>query len=131
MKHVVFVATLFALVAMPFAQTKSAPCDFSGIWHTEDEGMILTFTAKDSLFVTSPSDETIKGKGTYAKTSDSTFTATIKNDDLTIKMTYLYRWKGVDTVSAKAILFTINDESVEQPQEWMNMVRSSDRKPKR
>jgi len=123
MKHVVFITALFALAAMSFAQTKPAPRDFTGTWHTEDEGMILTFTAKDSLFVTSPSDETIKGKGTYTATSDSTFTATIKNDDLTIKMTYLYRWKGADTVSAKAILFTINDDPVEQPQEWMNMVR--------
>ncbi|MBN1309311.1 MAG: hypothetical protein JXA18_15410 [Chitinispirillaceae bacterium] len=119
------ILALCAMAAFSSAEkNKTAPPvdRLHGTWCTGEEGMVLRFSTGDSLFVTSTSDETIQGVGKYQRT-DSTFTATLLNDEVTLTMRYLYRWKGADTVEAKATFFTINDEAVEHPQEWMSMVR--------
>jgi hypothetical protein len=124
MKKSILVA-LCLLSAIAFAEKRktSVPDDrFHGTWCTGEEDMMLRFSAKDSLFVTSASDESVQGKGKYTRT-DSTFAATLRNGETTLAMQYLYRWKGTDTVEAKATLFTINGETVEHPEEWMSMVR--------
>ena len=124
MKKSILVA-LCLLSALAFAEKKktSASADrLHGTWCTGEEGMMLRFSVKDSLFVTSASDESVQGRGKYTRT-DSTFAATLQNGETTLALRYLYRWKGTDTVEAKATLFTINGEVVEHPEEWMNMVR--------
>ncbi|MBN1575595.1 MAG: hypothetical protein JW913_03530 [Chitinispirillaceae bacterium] len=127
----IMILVLCVMAAFSWAERKkTAPADkLHGTWCTGEEGMVLRFSG-DSLFVTSTSDETIQGVGKYQRT-DSTFAATLLNDEVTLKMRYLYRWKGSDTVEAKATLFTINDEAVEHPQEWMSMVRCGERKTKK
>ena len=94
----------------------------TGTWCTGDAGMLLTFTEPDSLTVKSTSDESMGGSGSYLHT-DSTFSAALTNGDLTLAMKYRYRWLGRDTIEAKAIMFTIDEDSVDVPEEWMSMWR--------
>ena len=94
----------------------------NGTWCAGDDGMQLTFSGNDTLSIGSTADESMGGSGIYRKT-DSTFSATLKNGDLTLSLKYLYRWKGKDTVEARALEFTINDEAVDFPKEWMSMGR--------
>jgi hypothetical protein len=96
--------------------------DFNGTWCAGTDGLILTFFAKDSLQVGSTSDESIKGYGVYKRT-DSTFSATVKNGDVTMEMMYRYLSKGVDTVSAKALYFLVDGDSTEVPTDWIDMTR--------
>ncbi len=95
---------------------------FNGTWCTGEDGMVLSFSGKDSIHVKSSSDESVGGGGIYTRT-DSTFVATLRNGDMVVKMSYLFRWKGIDTVEARATAFTINGENVDVPPEWMSMVR--------
>ena len=120
-------------VAVSWAEKKkntSGAPSLNGTWCTGEDGMILAFAGSDSLRVSSSADETMGGSGKYTRT-DSTFSATLVNGDMTLKMRYRYRWKGSDTVEAKATLFTINDEAVEYPEEWMSMVRCGKKKLKK
>jgi hypothetical protein len=104
-------------------KTTSAPAsDLAGTWCTGEEGMMLSFFGKDSLKVTSTSDESMQGNGRYSFT-DSTISATVTNGELFLKMNYLYRRQGTDTVTVKTTLFTINDEAVEYPDEWILLWR--------
>jgi hypothetical protein len=98
---------------------------FNGTWCVGEEGFILRFSGKDSLHVTSSTDESIKAEGSYKK-DDTCFTATVINGDVTMKMRYLYRWCSKDSIKAKAEQFTINDEPVNSPEEWMFMVRCNE-----
>ena len=93
---------------------------FTGTWCIGAERLIITFAAKDSLYVTSKRDETIQGKGTYEKT-DSTLTATIINEDLTLKMGYRYKKKSDDMLRAKIAYITVDGDSVNHPRRWMRM----------
>jgi hypothetical protein len=95
-----------------------------GTWCANDNGLILTFSGKDSLSVESVSDSSIKGNGTYSKT-DSTFIATINNNEIVMKMQYRYHWKGKDSIEAQAIQFSVNGELVDSPKEWATMKRCS------
>jgi hypothetical protein len=95
---------------------------FTGTWCIGDERLIITFTGKDSLRVTSMKDETINGSGTYEK-KDSTLIATLLNDDLELKMGYRYKQKSSSRVRAKIIFFTVDGDSVNHPNRWMRMER--------
>ncbi|HEX3018711.1 MAG TPA: hypothetical protein VHP36_00340 [Chitinispirillaceae bacterium] len=97
----------------------------NGTWCVGEEGFVLKFSGKDSLLVNSNNDESIKAEGNYKKT-DTSFTATLVNGDVTMKMKYQYRWCSSDTIKAKAEQFTINDEPVNSPEEWMFMVKCAD-----
>ena len=106
-------------------EKKTAPVpslSLRGTWCTGDAGMLLTFSGTDSLSVESASDESMGGSGTYRHT-DSTFSATLKNGDLVLSLRYRYRWKGTDTIEAKATMFTVDGDSIEYPKEWMSMER--------
>ena len=105
--------------------TANAP--LTGTWCTGEAGMLLTFTEPDTLTVQSTSDESMGGRGSYRHT-DSTFSATLHNGDLTLGLKYRYRWKGTDTIEAKATVFTIDEEPVEVPEEWMSMWRCKEKK---
>jgi len=96
----------------------------NGTWCVGEDGLVLTFSGVDSLLVSSKSDASVKGSGTYTRT-DSSFTATVINGDLSMKMKYSYKWYSNDSIGAKAEFFTINEESVNYPTEWMSMKRCS------
>lgn len=116
-----FAMALFCSLSSTFSgNTKSI--DFKGTWCAGTDGLILTFFAKDSLQVGSTADESIKGYGVYKRT-DSTFSATVKNGDVTMEMMYRYLAKGVDTVSAQAQYFLVDGDSAEVPADWIDMTR--------
>lgn len=110
---------LFTLSALLAEEKKS----LLGTWYTGEDGLMLTFAGKDSLYVKSLSDSSMGGTGTYTRT-DSTFTASVKNGEMVMKMIYTYRWKGKDTVEAKPIYMDVNGDSVDYPHEWAKMIRS-------
>ena len=125
-----FLISICLLLSYSLAEKKNTATSiktFKGTWCTGEDGMVLTFAGKDSLHVSSKSDETVGGSGKYTR-DDTTFAATLTNGDMALKMKYRYRWKGTDTVEAKAMMFTINEEAVEYPQEWMSMVRCGEKK---
>ncbi|MGE5671246.1 MAG: hypothetical protein ACM31E_07365 [Fibrobacterota bacterium] len=99
----------------------------SGQWCANDMGLILIFDTSDSMQVKSISDSTFQGKGTYTKT-DTTFSATMKNDNIVIRMNFKYRWKNTTTIEALPVLFTVNDEPVESPKEWKIMTRCGEKR---
>lgn len=112
-------AFLFAITVSSFGGKADT---LNGTWCVGEDGLVLTFSGKDSLQVSSQADESVNGSGTYVK-SDTSFTATVLNGDVTMKMKYIYRWKGIDTVEARAELFMVNDETIDTPAEWMFMTR--------
>jgi hypothetical protein len=116
------IAIITSIISISLATEKSNA--LLGTWVVGDAGLILTFSGKDSLSVASVTDSSVKGNGTYVK-SDTTFSATINNNDIIMKMQYRYRWKNKDNVEAQAILFTVNGDSVESPKEWASMTRYS------
>jgi hypothetical protein len=116
----VLLFVLFSLSALLAAEKKS----LLGTWYAGEDGLVLTFAGKDSLFVKSLSDSSMGGSGTYTRT-DSTFSASVNNGDMSMKMIYTYRWKGKDTVEAKPIYMDVNGDSVEYPHEWATMVRNN------
>jgi len=99
----------------------------SGQWCAEDMGLILIFDTKDSMQVKSTADSTFQGNGTYTYT-DTTFSATMKNDNIVIRMNFKYRWKNAATIEALPVLFTVSDEPVESPKEWKIMTRCGQKK---
>ncbi len=128
-KTISIIVVCILLIALAYAEKREKITLYDrlqGTWCTGEEGMVLRFSEKDSIFVSSASDESVQGKGKYSFT-DSTFTASINNGETRLTMHYLYRWKGTDTVEAKATLFLVNDEAIEHPQEWMSMVRCGEK----
>lgn len=122
MKKLYFlIIALFCCLSSSFSGNNK-PVDFNGTWCAGSDGLILTFFAKDSLLVGSSSDESIKGNGVYKRT-DTTFSATVKNGDVTMAMKYRYLSKSTDTVSAQAIYFRVDGDSVQVPEEWVDMTR--------
>lgn len=115
----IFLTVFFCFCSAIFAKNDK---NLNGTWCVGEDGFILTFEGKDTLKVSSLSDESISGIGVYKKT-DSAFTATVINGDVEMKMGYDYLWAGNDTVKAKAKFFTINGESVAYPEEWMWMTK--------
>jgi hypothetical protein len=120
MKTIILISAVIVAGALSIFAAK--PESLIGTWCVGEDGMVLTFAGKDTLIVSSTADESVNGTGTYQKT-DSSFVATIINGDLTMKMSYKYRWSGADTVKAKAELFTVNGDSISYPVEWMFMTR--------
>lgn len=121
MKRVMFFA-LFASLSIANTADKINP--FLGTWCVGENGLLLTFSGKDSLSVASISDSNVNGKGTYQK-NDSTFFATINNNDIIMKIQYRYHWKSKDSIEAQAIIFTVNNDTVDSPKEWTAMTRCS------
>jgi len=115
----ILIFILFTLSSLLAEEKKS----LLGTWYAGEDGLVLTFAGKDSLYVKSLSDSSMGGSGTYTRT-DSTFTASVQNGDMAMKMIYTYKWKGKDTVEAKPIYMDVNGDSVDYPHEWATMVRS-------
>jgi hypothetical protein len=121
MKRVIVFVVLMLTIAYSGAPEKTAGT-LAGRWCVGDNGLILTFTGKDTMSVASLTDSTTKGSGTYQK-DDSTFSATIMNSDMVMKMKYRYRWKAKESIEAQAIIFTVNNDTVDSPKEWTTMTR--------
>ncbi len=115
---------IISSITLLFSAVPEKKNSLIGTWCANDNGLILTFSGKDSLSVASVSDSSIKGNGTYLKT-DSTFIATINNSEIVMKMQYRYHWKGKDSIEAQAIQFSVNGEVVDSPKEWASMIRCS------
>lgn len=120
MKKKAIVISIYVLCFV-FTQTSSEDV-FSGTWCIGDERLIIDFKGIDSLHFYSIKDESINGYGNYEKT-DSTITATVKNDDLNLSMGYRYKRKKRGSLRAKIIFFTIDGDSVDHPNRWMRMER--------
>lgn len=119
-KVIVLVTLLLSVFSISGAAEKMS--SLLGTWIVGDAGLVLTFSGKDSLSVTSVTDSSVKGNGSYVK-SDSTFFTTINNNDIIMKMQYRFRWKTKDSIEAQAILFTVNGDTVDSPKEWTAMTR--------
>jgi hypothetical protein len=123
MKKVSMLAVLL-LTIISFSGAVEKINSLLGTWIVGDAGLVLTFSGKDSISVTSVTDSSVKGNGTYIK-SDSTFSTTINNNDIIMKMQYRFRWKTKDSIEAQAILFTVNGDTVDSPKEWAVMARQA------
>lgn len=117
-----FQSLLLLTLIISGANAKDEAKTLNGQWCADDMGLILIFDTRDSMQVKSTSDSTFKGNGTYTKT-DTTFSATMRNDNIVIKMNFRYRWKNATTIEALPTLFTVGDEPVESPKEWKIMTR--------
>ena len=115
-------SSLLLLCSVCFTALAQKDEFLTGKWCVGEDGLVLTFKGNDSLMVSSRADESVSGNGTFKKT-DTSFTAVVKNGDMTMEMKYRYRRNGKDTVDAQAEMFTINGDSVSFPAEWMSMVR--------
>ena len=82
MKNIALIITVFLVITSVISAEK-AP-SLNGTWCVGEEGFILRFSGKDSLHVTSSTDESIQAEGSYNK-NDTSFTATVKNGDVTMK----------------------------------------------
>ena len=116
-----------SLFSILFVTAISSEDYFKGTWCVGEERLIITFKGGDSLYVSSKKDEAIQGKGTYTKT-DSTFTATIKNEDLTLVMGYRYQKKSKNILRAKITFITVDGDSVNHRRRWMKMERCDPKK---
>ncbi len=117
MKHRILFSALLFLAFSSYG----AP-SLQGSWFSEEDGLTLNFVGDDSLFVTSTIEESMAGMGVYTA-SDSTISATVVNEDITIEMGYNYRWQDSNTIEAQPLFFTINGEAIEVPSEWTTIVR--------
>lgn len=95
---------------------------FEGTWCVPAQQLRITFHAEDSLSVRSTADEGVSGEGAY-EMAESTFVATVVNGELTIVMAYHYRWENDSTFQARPLSFTINQDTVSHPDEWLEMRR--------
>ncbi len=111
---------LVSLLALALAAPSSPGDLFSGTWCVGQEGLVITFVGKDSMHVTSLTDESINGWGTYKK-KGTRLTATLTNEDLELTMGYRYKVQEDSSIRAKILFFTVDGDSVNHPQRWMRM----------
>jgi len=78
--------------------------------------------AKDSVHVTSNSEEGVDGWGKYEKL-DSMFVASVEGDEVQIRMGYKYTWSSDSTIEAKTLFMTVNGDSVKTPDKLVQMRR--------
>lgn len=122
MKTVFFASSVLALCLAAF-NAAAAPADiFKGTWCVGREGLVISFSGKDSISVSSLSDESVNGRGTYEKKGQS-LTATLTNEDLLLKMGYQYEVKQDSSIRARITFFTVNGDSVNHPKRWLRMKR--------
>ena len=105
----------FAAIAISGAETR-----FKGTWCIGNQKLVIDFPGNNAIKISSRGDEAVNGVGTFTFT-DTTFTATIKNEDLVLKIGYLYKFKDTKNLRAKITFFTIDGEGVDYPKRWMRM----------
>jgi hypothetical protein len=102
------------------AKTKTAL--FTGKWCVSNEGLVISFSGKDSMSIGSHRDKQTLGSGTFAKT-DSLLTASVVKDSLPIEMVYLYKVQNDSTIKAKIISMVVDGDSADHPTRWLLMQR--------
>jgi hypothetical protein len=95
---------------------------FAGAWCAAEDDLVITFLGADSLSVVSTSEKRIAGRGTY-RIEDSLFIAEVVNKDLSLSLTYQYRWINDTAVEALPKLLVVNGDTAGHPQEWTTMRR--------
>lgn len=109
---------LALVIAVGLSTAEKDP--FDGTWCIGNQRLVIEFLGNDSIHITSRSDESIDGKGTFVK-NDSSFTATLINDDLELKMGYRYKMRDENRLKAKITFFTVDGDSVDHPERWLRM----------
>jgi hypothetical protein len=107
-----------ALFSLSLAGAKKSP--FKGTWCIGRDRMVIDFIGKDSIHIYSKADESVNGRGTFIK-NDTTFVASLKNNDLELKMGYQYRLVDSESLKAKITFFTVDGDSVDHPKRWLRM----------
>ena len=121
MMHVVRAFVLFAVMLGCSWQSHAAR-SILGTWCIDDEGLVIAFRTKDSLVVKSTTDETVNGGGAYSL-ADSTFSATVVNGEIIIKLGYSYQWKNDSLITARPRFFIVNEDTAKDVTKWMTMRR--------
>lgn len=93
---------------------------FTGTWCIGNQRLVIDFIGADSIHISSRADESINGRGTFIK-DDTTFTATLINDELELKMGYRYKLRDEKRLKAKITFFTVDGDSVDHPDRWLRM----------
>lgn len=109
---------MIILFSVSFITAEKDP--FKGTWCIGNQRLVIDFLGNDSIHISSRSDESIDGKGTFTK-SDTAFVATLINDDLELKMGYRYKMRDEDHLKAKVTFFTVDGDSVDHPVRWLRM----------
>lgn len=115
-RKILIITVIFVSVAIVTAEKNP----LKGTWCIGNQRLVIEFLNKDSIHITSRSDESINGHGTFTS-QDSSFIATIINDDLELKMGYLYKMKDERRLKAKITFFTVDGDSVDHPDRWLRM----------
>lgn len=93
---------------------------FKGTWLVEDEGISITF--QDSGKVTYDSeDESVVGDGTYSYT-DSTLIADIVNDDMNMRIVYVYE-STKENIKVKTLAVVVEGDTLDSNDEWYTITR--------
>ncbi len=80
---------------------------FSGTWQVEDEGISITFSDSGKVSYDSE-DESVVGDGKFSFT-DTTLTADIINDEMTMRIVYAYENKN-DVVKVQTIAVVVEGD---------------------
>jgi hypothetical protein len=102
--------------------TAAAEKPLTGSWCLEEDNLVITFLAKDSVHVTSTDEEGIDGWGKYEKL-DTMFVATVEGGDVHIRMGYRYTWSNDSTIDAKTLFMTVNGDSINTTDKGVQMRR--------
>jgi len=115
-RYFLLIVSLLIFVNSAFAGSK-----FTGTWCVGNQRLVIEFPGKNAIVISSRGDDAFSGKGTYTET-DTSFTATIKNEELEIKIGYTYKFKDKKTLRAKITFFTVDGEAVDDyPKRWLRM----------
>jgi hypothetical protein len=123
---------VLSLSAALFAAEKPAAASkniFQGTWCMGGEGLIISFMGKDSISVTThKKDGSMSGVGTYVK-GDSLLNATVSNQDLNLKLGFLYKIRDAQTIRAKMYYLMVDGEKIDHPSRWMRLRRCNPPRP--
>jgi hypothetical protein len=121
MKHKLCAAAVM-MILYSLALSSSSDKIFSGTWCVGREGLVISFIGKDSIRVTSLSDESVDGQGTYSR-KGATLNAKLTSEELELNMGYKYKVREDSSIKAKILFFTVNGDSVNHPRRWLRMRR--------
>lgn len=119
----IFILIIIGLTV--FAANAKNNNPFTGTWCIGGERLVIEFVSSDSIHISSQADASINGKGSYLK-NDTSFTASLVNDGLELKMGYRYTMKDSDKIKAKITFFTVDGDSVDHPKRWLRMSKCDD-----
>jgi len=120
MKRLIFT---FLVLIWGTSAADSTSSFFSGTWCVSEQGIELTFIPGQKVAISATNQgEAVEGSGSYTF-SDTSFTATISANDITVITSYFYRVVSDSVVEAKITAMNIDGEAVAYPPEWVNITR--------